>query len=145
MKLLKLLFLFLWQLPQNIVGTICSLNYDRHHPYYTKDGDIVDVYFKPWFNSCISLGDIVILDNVYNQPVESCSSNASVETLYNAIYHEHGHQIQSRILGPLYLILIGLPSLLGNLVFRVFKINHKYYYKQPWEAWADKLGGVVRE
>ena len=137
MKLLKLLFLFLWQLPQNIVGAFCILKYDKLHPYYTRDGDIVEVYFKSWFNSGISLGDVIILDNAYDQSV-------SVETLYNAIYHEHGHQIQSRILGPLYLITIGLLSLLGNLVFRLFKINSKYYYKLPWEAWADKLGGVVR-
>lgn len=136
--LLKLLFLFLWQLPQNIVGAFCTLSYNKLHPYYTRDGDLVDVYFKPWFNSGISLGDIIILDSMYDQGV-------SVETLYTTIYHEHGHQIQSRILGPLYLVLIGLPSLIGNLVFRLFKINSKYYYKQPWEAWADKLGGVVRE
>ena len=138
MKLSKLLFLFLWQLPQNIIGTICTLNYDKLHPYYTKDGDLVDVYFKKWFRSGVSLGDMIILDSMYDEDV-------SVKTLYNVIYHEHGHQRQSRILGPLYLILIGIPSLLGNLVFRLFKINSKYYYKQPWEWWADKLGGVVRE
>lgn len=26
--------------------------------------------------------------------------------------HEYGHSIQSKILGPLYLIVIGLPSLM---------------------------------
>ena len=143
MKLLKLLFLFLWQLPQNIIGAICTLNYDKLHPYYTRDGDLVDVYFKKWFRSGVSLGDIIILDNMYDKDVYD--KDVSVKTLYNTIYHEHGHQRQSRILGPLYLILIGIPSLLGNLVFRLFKINSKYYYKQPWEWWADKLGGVVRE
>lgn len=137
LKLLKFLFLFLWQLPQNIIGTFCTLRYDKLHPYYTKDGDLVDVYFKQWFNSGISLGDIIILDSLYDQGVH-------ISTLYTSIYHEHGHQIQSRILGPLYLPTIGLLSLIGNLVFRLFKINPKYYYKQPWEAWADKLGGVER-
>ena len=43
--------------------------------------------------------------------------------------------------GPLYLIIIGLPSAIGNLIHRKFKFD---YYKQPWEAWADKLGGVKR-
>lgn len=137
MKLLKLLFLFLWQLPQNIIGTICTLNYDKLHLYYTKDGDLVDVYFKKWFRSGVSLGDTIIIDSMYYDAVDWA--------LYKCIYHEYGHQRQSRILGPLYLILIGIPSLLGNLVFRLFKINPKYYYKLPWEAWADKLGGVVRE
>lgn len=137
MKLLKFLFLFLWQLPQNVIGAICAFNYDKLHPYYTRDGELIYVYFKSWFRSGVSLGDIIILDNIYDKSV-------SIRTLYDAVYHEHGHQKQSRILGPLYLILIGIPSLLGNLVFRLFKINSKYYYKQPWERWADKLGGVER-
>lgn len=135
---MKKILLWLWQLPQNLLGIVCSLKYDRSRPYFTKDEDIiVNVYFKSWFNSGVSLGDVIILDNIYDRVPD--------KTLFNIIYHEHGHQKQSRILGPLYLIIIGLPSLLGNIVFRIFKINSKYYYKQPWEAWADKLGGVVRE
>ena len=137
MKLLKFLFLFLWQLPQNIIGTLCTLNYDKLHPYYTRDGDLVDVYFKKWLGSSVSLGDIIILDSVYDQDVP-------IKTLYSTIYHEHGHQRQSRILGPLYLILIGLPSLIGGIVFKIFKIDGGHYFKLPWEAWADKLGGVER-
>lgn len=136
MKLLKLLFLFLWQLPQNIIGGLCSIKAERYHPYYTKDGNVVTVYFKPWLRSGVSLGDTIIIDSMYY--------DAADWALYKCIYHEYGHQRQSKILGPLYLILIGLPSLLGNLVFRLFKINSKYYYKQPWEWWADKLGGVTR-
>jgi len=52
-----------------------------------------------------------------------------------------GHQKQSLYLGWLYLIIIGLPSVTGNLLNRVIDFD---YYKQPWEAWADKLGGVKR-
>ena len=65
--------------------------------------------------------------------------------------HEYGHSIQSRILGPAYLLIIGIPSLLGNIYDRVFNKEWKYskscrwYYNQPWEKWADKLGGVDRE
>jgi hypothetical protein len=136
MKLLKLLFLFLWQLPQNIIGSLCSIKAERYHPYYMKDGNLVTVYFKPWFRSGVSLGDTIIIDSMYYA--------AADWALYKCIYHEYGHQKQSRILGPLYLILIGLPSLLGNIVFRLFKINSRYYYKLPWERWADKLGGVER-
>lgn len=55
--------------------------------------------------------------------------------------HEYGHTKQSRMLGPVYLLFIGLPSVIGNLLNRIIKFD---YYKQPWEAWADKLGGVER-
>lgn len=136
MKLLKHLFLFIWQLPQNIIGGICSIKAERYHPYYMKDGSLVTVYFKKWFRSGVSLGDTIIIDSMYY--------DAADWALLKCIYHEYGHQRQSKILGPLYLIIIGIPSLLGNLIFRLFKINHKYYYKLPWEAWADKLGGVER-
>ena len=56
-------------------------------------------------------------------------------------HHEWGHQIQSLILGPLYLFLIGLPSGLSN-VFRTAK-DDLTYYNYPWERWADKLGSVL--
>jgi hypothetical protein len=59
--------------------------------------------------------------------------------------HETGHTRQSRLLGPLYLLLIGLPSLIGNIYNRIYHKGSAWYYKQPWEAWADKLGGVVRK
>ena len=64
--------------------------------------------------------------------------------------HEQGHQKQSRYLGWFYLIIIGLPSLLGNIYDRVAhkdwssKDSIKWYYNQPWEKWADHLGGVKR-
>ena len=51
----------------------------------------------------------------------------------------------------MYLIIIGLPSIMGNILNRIkykyFKKHYDpdFYYKQPWEAWADKLGGVDRK
>jgi hypothetical protein len=64
--------------------------------------------------------------------------------------HEYGHSRQSRMLGPLYLIIIGLPSLLGNIWDRLFHQGwesderERWYFSLPWEKWADKLGGVSR-
>ena len=62
--------------------------------------------------------------------------------------HEYGHTIQSLILGPLYLFVIGLPSALWcNL-----KICREYRRKtgRPYswlycEKWADILGDVFAE
>ena len=139
MKLLKLLFLFLWQLPQNIVGAFCIFKYNNYDIKFSSKGEPIEIYYKKWFGSGVSLGDIVILDNKYYKP------DRYSKIVMDTIRHEHGHQIQSRILGPLYLPIIGLLSLLGNIVFRIFKIKSKYYYKLPWEWWADKLGGVKRE
>ena len=57
--------------------------------------------------------------------------------------HEYGHQIQSLIFGPLYLIIIGLPSGLSNL-WNTAKDDYTYY-NYPWERWADKFGGVKHD
>ena len=133
---MKKVLLWLWQLPQNIIGGICSIKAERYLYYYMKDGNLVTVYFKKWFRSGASFGDIIIIDSIYYDITDWA--------LYKCIEHEYGHQRQSKILGPLYLILIGIPSLLGNIVFRLFKIDSRHYYKLPWEAWADKLGGVIR-
>ena len=103
----------------------------------SKDG-ISHYLVDHLFDSAISLGNYIFLDSngYYN---------------YTTVKHEHGHQIQSLILGPLYLIVIGLPSIMGNILNRIkykyFRRHYDpdFYYKQPWEAWADKLGKVVRK
>ena len=128
----------IWQLPQHIIAYVIMLvNCKSIKPMTNRDG-ILYYLVDNLFNSGISLGNYIFLD-----------SDGYYD--YKTIKHEHGHQIQSLILGPLYLIIIGLPSIIGNIIDR---IKHKYfrrhydpdfYYKQPWEAWADKLGGVVRK
>ena len=131
----------IWQLPQHIIAYVIMLvNCKSKRLYISKDG-IRYYLVKRLFNSGISLGNYIFLDLDgfyinYGNPI---------------IKHERGHQIQSLILGPLYLIIIGLPSIIGNIInrirYRYFikTYNSDLYYKQPWEAWADRLGGVVRK
>lgn len=107
----------------------------------------VKVYFT---NNCfgcgVSLGDYIILDYKSYYPYRLYSS------VRNTVKHEHGHQVQSRILGPLYLILVGISSAIFNNLWD--RIAHrkwpaakrtKWYYSRYPEKWADKLGGAVRE
>ena len=58
------------------------------------------------------------------------------------IRHEYGHCIQSRMLGPFYLLVIGLPSLLWALWWHPGRSVG--YYSFYTERWADRLGGVER-
>jgi hypothetical protein len=62
--------------------------------------------------------------------------------------HEYGHALQSRRYGPLYLALVGVPSVLRA----AYAVAHRartgrrwasYYDAWP-EAQADALGGVDR-
>lgn len=123
MARIKTILLYLWQLPQNIAGLIVLASNARtlkkHDGYYTV---------KHLDDRAISLGKYLIFD-----------SDRTVTEIN--LKHEQGHQKQSLYLGWLYLILIGLPSFLANLIHR--KINFDYY-STPWEAWADKLGKVER-
>lgn len=113
---------YIWQLPQNLLGLaiIKILNCI----YYINDS----CYFATEPRFSVSLGKYIIFGDMW-----------PTDDLLN---HERGHCKQSMYLGWLYLIVIGLPSAIGNLLHRVFKFD---YYKQPWEAWADKLGGVNRK
>lgn len=57
--------------------------------------------------------------------------------------HEYGHALQSRLLGPLYLPLVGLPSVCRNLYGRLYRRRNgqawpRYYSGFP-ERWADRL------
>lgn len=60
--------------------------------------------------------------------------------------HEYGHTIQSIILGPLYLFVIGAPSLLwaGIPAFgRMRRRRQMSYYRFYPERWANNLGEKV--
>lgn len=133
---MKKVLLWLWQLPQNLLGLILILRFKEcMQDYNFKDGTKGDIYFKPLFGSGVSLGNYIILDTEYLH---------YLTIIDDSLNHEHGHQKQSMYLGPLYLIVIGIPSMLGNIYSRIFHKDSEWYYKQPWEAWADKLGGVER-
>ena len=134
---MKKILLWIWQLPQNLIGLILTgIIYKKIE--YDINGETIVVYYKnSFFGSGVSLGNYIFLDKLYLKLINQ-------DSLKNVISHEHGHQIQSKYLGLFYLIIIGIPSFFGNIVFRLFNINRNAYYKQPWEAWADKLGGVLR-
>lgn len=129
--------LFIWQLPQNFVGVILGLFSCMSQKVKTNDGSVVMVYYLPkLFRSGVSLGNYIILDFIYSRISES--------RLRTTVSHEYGHSIQSKILGPLYLIIIGLPSLIGNIYSRIMNKDDRWYYNQWQEKWADTLGCVTR-
>ena len=59
--------------------------------------------------------------------------------------HEYGHCLQSQWLGWLYLPLVGLPSILRVLVWRIRNLDPKKYYIGYPEDWANMLGFGEKE
>ena len=117
--------LYLWQLPQNLLGLILLLLY-KDKSLHCKIDD-TNIYIAKNFSGGISLGKYIIIRKPYEV----------------TIHHEYGHHKQSLRYGWLYLLVVGLPSLLGNIYDRLFGLTIEQYYNLPWEKQADKLGGIV--
>ena len=63
---------------------------------------------------------------------------------HRLVRHEYGHSRQSLVLGPLYLPLVGIPSLSLAVMTRMGILSRNSYFTRYPEAWADRLGGVKR-
>ena len=125
--LIGIIILVIWQLPQVLVGALVRLISSAEFNEVVSEEYHVCIF--DWkLLSGISLSPYYIMVN----------KNASP----NTIKHEKGHAIQSLYLGPLYLIVIGLPSIVWAGL--IYKHTNKSYYWFYTEAWADKLGGVTR-
>lgn len=142
MNILLSVLSIIWQLPQYALALllyiVLKLRWRNDVTYALSVIDVCDpaVFFVPsLFNSAVSLGSIIFVDRRI-----ACTANFA-----RTYKHEAGHSKQSLILGPMYLLVIGLPSILGNLYSRIAHKNSEWYYKQPWEHWADVLGGVSRK
>lgn len=120
---MKLTLQYLWSLPQNLLGLLLRAIYKGNDSVY--EDAIVRRSVK--MKGGISLGRYIIINRY-----------ASRKT----IMHEYGHCRQSKRLGPLYLLVIGLPSILH--AWRYDKKTGKSYYDYWTERWADRLGGIER-
>lgn len=142
MKPLVKLRRWTWELPQSLLGAMLLSFYEKHRLRTISYKD-QEVYIYDKFPGGISLGYYVLVN--YNRTY--WNPELGRMRLRDSIKHESGHGTQSKILGPFYLITVGLLSGVHNLICRTKDhYNKSYnYYKFFIEAWADKLGGVIRK
>jgi len=120
--------MILWTLPQQIIGLIGYFIFHKGYKGKYKNAFVIEV---PNRLGSVSLGNFIFV----------CNANDT-----NTIKHEYGHTRQSYILGWLYLLVIGLPSIIWAGCFQNYRRKHHVsYYKFYTEAWANKLGGVDRK
>ena len=129
MKILINILLIIWGLPQNILGSIiwfiCKVCKKNNTDNYR--GKVI-VFWN--LKSGLSLGSFIFVNPIAGE---------------NTKNHEYGHTIQSNFLGPLFLIVIGLPSIIWAGCFDSYRRKHNIsYYQFYTEKWADALGGVKR-
>ena len=134
--------LYIWQLPQNIAGLIVILIYRPDVKLIAKNGNCV--YFSKNMPGGISLGKYSVISKSYYTYNAKSDDEKALEL--DVTKHEAlGHGTQSRYLGPLYLFVIGLPSIIwAGLYGSVIPYTKNGYYVFYTEKWADKLGGVIR-
>ena len=127
MKYIRNLILFIWQLPQHIVALI----YFGYLVMMCKDLGIDSRYKQATVIPCIMRGAVTLGNYVF----------VGLNSEYRkTVKHELGHTIQSKILGPLYLIVIGIPSITYCGLRRLFpSLRKKNYYNFYTEKWANNL------
>lgn len=128
---------FVWELPQNLLG-LANLALQR------ALGNVVAVRRERgcWMielagEGGVSLGRFVFFGTRDSRFVPLGPEN---------IDHEYGHSVQSRWLGPLYLPLVGVPSV-GRVLYAVAhraRTGRRWaHYYDGWpESSADRLGRV---
>lgn len=127
---------FVWQLPQTIVGVLLvALYYEPTHILVAHTGARV-VYtrrLKP--GAGFSLGFISVLSlNDYRHAAKDALERKTAR-------HEwRGHGMQSLWLGPLYLFVVALPSLIHAAVHDSLMDCMGKPYGHYWtENWADRI------
>lgn len=135
-KVFRFISEWIWQFPQNFIGFVFGLFIDKTVVYkniYCHDYDIINYddccIYKTNISGGITLGKYIYI-------------HKNIKNFEYILKHEHGHVVQSKILGPLYLIVIGIPSLIWATIHTYFKIK-KSYYSFYTEAWANKISGLT--
>ncbi len=144
MNFVYIIFIILqwsWGIIQNIVGAILFLANRKQKHFYYK-GTIITMWDKEEY--CLGMGMFIFMSKKYTpDPKENLSAEDSFE---RTKVHEYGHTVQSIILGPLYLLVISLPSgIWANVkALQQYRKKHKIsYYSFYPERWANYLGERV--
>lgn len=122
-----------WGLLQTLCGFVVFLA-NRSAPHFAYRGAVITRWGS---KASVSLGMFVFVAG------EAFSAKANSQMGLRLLVHEYGHSIQSLILGPLYLPVVGLPSLLWArlpVFVHARQKNRISYFSFYTEKWADRLG-----
>jgi hypothetical protein len=128
--------LFIWEFPQNLLGILVYLIMKNRNRVTGIEIDLHRLFIQTP-NTGVSLGLFVFW---------TPSGNRFPHLKNDCRMHEFGHARQSALLGPLYLLIVGIPSVARVFYSRWYSKKHGHrwgnYYSAFPENWADKLGGV---
>ena len=119
-----------WCLPQNLIGAFVFLLHarSRHELFHNSVMTTLDRH-----GPSVSMGAFIFVSTCGGDP----------EWMTHVRCHEYGHTIQSLMLGPLYLLVIGLPSSIWCNFFEGYRRRHNIPYSRLFcESWANRLGAI---
>lgn len=140
-RILYVLLQCTWGFPQTLLGFCVFLRHIkcRHFGYH---GAVVTEWNLPW---SASFGLFLF---VTDKPVRDRRKTGRIPRFQMArclLVHEYGHTIQSLLFGPLYLVVMGLPSAAWGFLpyFRRKRADGRPYSDFFTESLANRLGEWV--
>ena len=129
-KLLFRIWQWTWGLPQTLIGFVLYCIH-RKRPHFVYHGCIVTRWQIP---GSLGVGMFLFVNDAHYRRDPQ------------VLIHEFGHSVQSVILGPLFLLIMGIPSFLWcNLppCKKLRKEKGVSYYRFYSESNANFLGSLV--
>jgi hypothetical protein len=132
MKILYVIWQCTWGIIQNTFGFFLFLKY-RREEHLNFFGSVATIHKDKWGG--VSLGMFIFINGTRGE-----------EWKNDTLVHEFGHTIQSLILGPLYMFVIGIPSIIWCNSKKYIKLRKEkgvsYFDFYP-EKWANHLGSKI--
>lgn len=128
-----------WGLPVNLVGGLMFLFFTKIKGYRWQHFGYSKIVYMPWSGGGLSMGLFIFIKD---QPKSKTWS-------YNCRIHEYGHTWQCLLLGPLYYLVIALPSVIWCNCFKKYrqknKVSYSAVYCEKWaDLWGQKFSGLIQ-
>lgn len=130
---------WVWGFAQNLVGFLLFLAFLRnpHAVFHTA-------VLTEWkYSRCVSLGMFIFVTGECDLRVQGFTAKQGEDIHRRLAVHEYGHTLQSLVLGPLYIPVILLPSMLwaGLPCCTAMRTGTgRSYYDFYTESWANRWG-----
>lgn len=135
-----------WGILQTALGFFIFLAHFRKK-HYLYHGAIVTGWGH---ETSASLGLFVFIAEGENSDKTPKSNSSLADLSERLLVHEYGHTIQSLLLGPLYLVVVGIPSALWCFLpyckkkRKVERISYYSFYTEKWaDCWGERVAGKL--
>ncbi len=120
-----------WGLPVNLIGGIGYFICKYICAMPSQKFGYARIVYVPWKGGGLSMGLFIFIKDDHKRK----------EWMYNTRIHEYGHTWQCLILGPLYYIVVAIPSFIWCNFFAGYRKKNNVPYSALYcEKWANAWG-----